>query len=68
MQTIKCSSRVFIIQNHPVPGGPTPPNLIDKQLSFLPGVIFDRAPIGSYFGKVTEDAKAQYIQVNFLWN
>jgi len=30
--------------------GPEPPYLVDKQISLLPGVIFDKAPKGTKFG------------------
>lgn len=46
----------------PAPKGPTPPNLLDKQLSFLPPVVFDHAPFGKSFGDVVVDADAQYKQ------
>ena len=45
-----------------VPPGPNPPNLLDKQLSFVLPVIFDHAPFGSHFGDVVTDAKPSYIQ------
>ena len=57
-------SAVFnIFQGISVAPGPNPPNLVDKQLSFLPPVIFDRAPFGSHFGNVITDAQPSYKQV-----
>lgn len=45
-----------------VPLGPDPPNLLDKQLSFVLPVIFDHAPFGSHYGDVVVDAKSSYVQ------
>ena len=36
-----------MLDDAPVKTGPSPPNLISKQLSFLPGIFADLAPIGS---------------------
>ncbi|XP_005100690.1 neutral ceramidase isoform X1 [Aplysia californica] len=44
----------------PSPDGPTPPNLLDVQLNFVPGVIFDLAPSGEEFGSVLQDANPSY--------
>jgi len=33
-----------------VPQGIPPPNLHDKQISLVPGVVFDGHPIGTNFG------------------
>jgi len=30
--------------------GPSPPNLLNLQISLVPGVVFDRAPVGKSFG------------------
>lgn len=35
--------------------GPTPPNLLDKQLGFLPGIVTDRTPFGVTFGDCKKD-------------
>ncbi|XP_077999316.1 neutral ceramidase-like [Glandiceps talaboti] len=40
--------------------GPSPPFLLDQQISLLPPVIFDRAPIGKEFGDVITDVKSKY--------
>ena len=72
-----CIFKVFLIeisffhyfslfQGMPSPKGPTPPNLLDKQLSFLPPVVFDHAPFGSKFGDVVVDANSQYKQVELF--
>ncbi|XP_041360111.1 neutral ceramidase 2-like [Gigantopelta aegis] len=42
--------------------GPNPPNLLSKQLSFLPPVIFDRPPLGKHFGDVLVDCQKTYFQ------
>lgn len=50
-----------MMQGKPTESGPTPPNMIRNQWSFLPPVIIDTAPIGSHFGAVTQDVlKAPY--------
>ncbi|KAL1995099.1 hypothetical protein VTN49DRAFT_1286 [Thermomyces lanuginosus] len=36
----------------PIPSGPKPPVNTDKSLSFIPGVVYDGAPIGKSFGDV----------------
>ena len=38
-----------MMEGAPVEEGPHPPNLIDQQLSFLPGVVVDWAPSGANF-------------------
>ena len=38
-----------MLEGAPIITGPSPPNLISKQLSFLPGVFADLAPIGECF-------------------
>jgi neutral ceramidase len=40
--------------------GPSPPDLLDKQLFKLPGVIFDAPPPGGDFGDVHTDALSDY--------
>ncbi|KAI5074343.1 hypothetical protein GOP47_0010304 [Adiantum capillus-veneris] len=35
--------------------GPSPPNLLDKQVGFLPGVVMDAAPDNAEFGSVIKD-------------
>lgn len=39
----------------PVQPGPQPPDLLDKQLSFLPPVMMDTTPFGDSFGDVISD-------------
>ncbi|XP_061167886.1 uncharacterized protein LOC133176834 [Saccostrea echinata] len=53
---------VALAKGTPAPPGPTPPNLMDRQLSFLPPVIFDHAPFGRSFGDIVTDANPQYKQ------
>ncbi|XP_041379679.1 neutral ceramidase 2-like, partial [Gigantopelta aegis] len=45
--------------------GPNPPNLLSKQLSFLPPVIFDRPPLGKHFGDVLVDCQKTYENTSF---
>ena len=40
--------------------GPDPPNLMSKQISLNPGVVFDMAGPGREFGEVLVDAESQY--------
>ncbi|KAH3872488.1 hypothetical protein DPMN_035704 [Dreissena polymorpha] len=42
----------------PVAPGPNPPDLISKQISFLPPVILDRAPFGKSFAECTQQPGA----------
>ncbi|XP_067928442.1 uncharacterized protein [Watersipora subatra] len=42
--------------------GPSPPDLLSKQLSFVLPVVFDSAPLGYDFGQPLEDAQASYKQ------
>lgn len=44
-----------MIQGKPTESGPTPPNMIKNQWSFLPPVVIDTAPLGKHFGTVVED-------------
>ncbi|CAL1538863.1 unnamed protein product [Lymnaea stagnalis] len=53
---------VQLAQGKPSPPGPSPPNQLDKQISFIPGVIFDSAPAGKKFGSVITDAQSSYAQ------
>jgi neutral ceramidase len=43
-----------------VPPGPNPPNLLTRQISLKPGVIFDSAPFERRFGDVINDALPEY--------
>lgn len=40
------------VQDVVLPPGPSPPDLSDSVLTLLPGVLYDGAPTGSYFGDV----------------
>ncbi|CAH9109301.1 unnamed protein product [Cuscuta epithymum] len=44
-----------LINDQPVEGGPQPPDLLDKQLSFLTPVVVDSTPLGTNFGDVLTD-------------
>lgn len=44
----------------PLLPGPSPPINIDRSLSFIRGVIFDRAPFFKSFGDILSDVKATY--------
>nr|QOL01216.1 putative extracellular protein TR9_024 [Trebouxia lynnae] len=48
----------------PTDSGPTPPNMIKNQWSFLPPVVIDTAPIGSHFGTVVHDVLKTPYHVN----
>ncbi|KAH7314758.1 hypothetical protein KP509_21G019100 [Ceratopteris richardii] len=39
--------------------GPSPPDLLDKQIELLPGVVLDAIPPGSHFGNVIDDVPAE---------
>ncbi|KAG0608840.1 hypothetical protein M758_8G137400 [Ceratodon purpureus] len=44
-----------LAQEGEVEAGPPPPNLIDQQYGFLPGVVVDRTPSGVTFGDLKQD-------------
>lgn len=44
-----------LAQDREVAAGPEPPNLLDQQYEFLPGVMVDRAPTGVAFGDLKQD-------------
>lgn len=44
-----------LIRGEAVEQGPQPPDLLDKQLSFLTPVVLDTAPLGSSFGDCSTD-------------
>lgn len=48
-----------LAEGKPVESGLPPPNLLDKQLSLLPGVILDDVPINVDFGSVIEDVPTE---------
>ncbi|KZF19619.1 Neutral/alkaline nonlysosomal ceramidase [Xylona heveae TC161] len=39
--------------------GPSPPNHVNKSLSFIPGVVYDRAPLFKSFGQVLNDVDSK---------
>ncbi|XP_052762808.1 neutral ceramidase B-like [Mya arenaria] len=50
-----------LVSGSPVAPGPNPPDLVSKQVSFLPPVILDRAPLGKSYAQVTQQPKAAYM-------
>lgn len=44
-----------LVHGQSVEPGPQPPDLLDKQLSFLPPVVLDMAPLGANFGDCSTD-------------
>lgn len=48
------------------PDGPMPPDQLDEQLNFLPGVIFDFPGVGKQFGDVIVDANPSYVAVSIF--
>ena len=53
-----------LFQGTTVPPGPNPPNLVSKQFSFLPPVLYDTAPMGKNFGDIKVDAQPSYVPVS----
>jgi len=51
---------VSLKEGIPVDPGPSPPDLLDKQLFKLPGVVVDAAPPFRDFGDVESNAQAEY--------
>lgn len=56
---------------HDLSEGPKPPNLLKKQLSLTPRVLFNIAPLGRKFGDVIDDVKGNYtigstVEVSFV--
>jgi neutral ceramidase len=47
-----------MVANKEVPTNFQPPDLLDKQIGLLPGVMFDSTPPGVKFGDVSEDVSA----------
>ncbi|XP_073006733.1 neutral ceramidase-like [Typha latifolia] len=44
-----------MVDGQSIPSGPPAPDLLDKQISFLPGVVVDTTPVGVKFGDVNAD-------------
>lgn len=42
------------------PSGPSPPNNVNRSLSFITGVVYDGTPIFKSFGDVKEDVRPSY--------
>ena len=53
----------FRRQGKKVEAGTPPPDLMDKQISLVPPVIMDTAPLGKNFGDVINDVRPSYKQV-----
>lgn len=52
---------IYSCQGSKLPPGPSPPDLLSKQLTFLPPVLFDGVPPFTEFGDVVKDVnKAPY--------
>jgi len=49
-----------LIGKIPINPGPDPPNLLNKQISFRPGVIYDTAPFGFKFGDCILQPEKEY--------
>ncbi|WAQ96262.1 NCSEB-like protein [Mya arenaria] len=49
-----------LVSGSPVAPGPNPPDLVSKQVSFLPPVILDRAPLGKSY------AQGDRVEVKFV--
>uniref|UniRef100_A0A1D1XN89 Neutral ceramidase n=1 Tax=Anthurium amnicola TaxID=1678845 RepID=A0A1D1XN89_9ARAE len=47
-----------LLNNLSVEVGPAPPDLLKKQISFLPGVVMDATPVGVKFGDVLNNVPA----------
>ena len=47
-----------MVENKEVPTNFQPPDLLDKQIGLLPGVMFDSTPLGVKFGDVSSDVPA----------
>ncbi|KAL2629939.1 hypothetical protein R1flu_014625 [Riccia fluitans] len=47
-----------LVKNRDISPGPQPPDLVDKQLEFLPGVVLDSTPSGVTFGDLKQDVPA----------
>lgn len=63
------------LSSHPptlsLPPGPSPPNNVDRSLSFIRGVVYDRAPFFKSFGDVVSDVgttcnRGQTVSVTFV--
>eukprot|EP01114_Cavostelium_apophysatum_P007011 TRINITY_DN1866_c0_g1_i1.p1 TRINITY_DN1866_c0_g1~~TRINITY_DN1866_c0_g1_i1.p1 ORF type:complete len:766 (-),score=167.78 TRINITY_DN1866_c0_g1_i1:1192-3147(-) len=49
-----------LVNGESYPAGPTPPDLSNFKLDFLPGVILDAHPIGKGFGHINIDVESSY--------
>lgn len=54
IQEFKKLATAFM-SGQPIPEGPQPPNLLNKQISFLTPVVVDATPVGKKFGDVSTD-------------
>jgi len=46
---------IAMVNGEVIDAGPSPPDLLDKQISLLPPVIVDMTPLGINFGDVQQD-------------
>lgn len=44
-----------MLNEQSIPSGPQPPDLLDKQIELLPGVVLDTTPLGKNFGDISSD-------------
>ena len=49
-----------------MPNGTPPPDLSDKQLSFVPGVLFDNHPIGNSSKFCQDSESVQFMLFHFI--
>ena len=53
-----------ISQDQPAESGPSPPNLLNRQISLLTPVVYDGVPLFKSFGDVHSNAKSSYTVVS----
>lgn len=59
---------IAVVNGEVIDAGPSPPDLLDKQISLLPPVIVDMTPLGINFGDVQHDVpkNASYMKENIV--
>lgn len=59
---------IAMVNGEVVDAGPSPPDLLDKQISLLPPVIVDMTPLGVSFGDVKQDVpkNASYMKEDIV--
>uniref|UniRef100_A0A646QF66 Neutral ceramidase n=1 Tax=Hemiscolopendra marginata TaxID=943146 RepID=A0A646QF66_9MYRI len=65
------SLATHLAKNESISPGPDPPDLLSKQITLLPGVFMDTAPLGTSFGSVYKDAENSYnrssiVEIGFI--